>query len=171
MLSLALHRLYAVAQSDWDRCRYAVAGGLWPAWYLAFGSTHCQAVYIALLFIGLDFVTGILKAVYTGKGLCSAVALRGLARKAQMVLAIAFGHAIDQYLHTGDAVKLAFVAGVVSIEAVSVLENIAATDIAIPKPLKQTLLTLIAEREERSLAAIRAARAAKVGTEEEEPKS
>jgi hypothetical protein len=62
------------------------------------------------------------------------------------------------------------VAAVVSIEAVSVLENIAATDIAIPKPLKQTLLTLIAEREERSLAAIRAARAAKVGTEEEEPK-
>lgn len=147
-------RLLAIAQEQWPWFRYLVAGVFWPAFYAVFGATGNEPVVVALTFIGWDCVTGILRALSTRQGLSSSVGYRGLVKKSTMLALIGFGHALDQHVGSGNTFKTFLAYYVSSIEIVSILENLAATGVPMPEGAKRLLLTLIADQQQKALAAL-----------------
>lgn len=97
-------------------------------------------LYTILLFAVLDYITGIVKAVYK-KELSSEIGFKGIAKKIMIFIVIAVAYNIQSV--TGDAIPLREVVIVFFIcnEALSILEN-AAEFIAIPQQLKDVLLQL-----------------------------
>lgn len=88
----------------------------------------------------LDYVTGILKAIYT-KTLSSAIGFRGLIRKITIFIVVATAVIIQSVV--GDAIPLREIVIIFFVcnEGISLLEN-ASEFVPIPDKLKETLIQL-----------------------------
>lgn len=115
---------------------FGIIGGAAVNLFGAFDAILCAL----LVMIALDYITGIIKAVYS-KTLSSAVGFRGIIKKA-ITLAMIFAANSLQHI-TGDnaAVRETVIMLCITNEGISLLENIAEF-VPIPKRIKDVLLQL-----------------------------
>ena len=114
---------------------FAAVGG-WLGWFLG----GCDGLLYALvLFVVLDYITGVMCAV-VDKKLSSEVGFKGIARKVIIFLLVGVGHIIDtQVIGNGSILRTAVIFFYLSNEGVSLTENAAHLGLPIPEKLKLVL--------------------------------
>jgi toxin secretion/phage lysis holin len=101
--------------------------------------THDTILTLLLFAMGLDLFTGVLKAIYT-KQLSSKIGYKGFIRKIGIFAAVAVAHIIDQILGTDSGTfRNLTVIFYISLESLSIIENLAIMDILIPSFIKDKL--------------------------------
>lgn len=105
------------------------------------------ALQTLLIFIALDYVSGILKALYQKK-LNSEVGVKGIVRKIGYLIIVALANYLDQLLGNSGALYTLVVYFFVANEGISIVENWGAMDLPIPKKLKEALAQLKNRNEE-----------------------
>ena len=114
---------------------FTAVGG-WLGWFLG----GCDGLLYALLvFVTLDYITGIMCAVADHK-LSSEVGFKGICRKVLIFALVGIGHVIDaQIIGTGSVLRTAVIFFYLSNEGVSLTENAAHLGLPIPEKLKAVL--------------------------------
>ena len=127
---------------------FAAVGG-WLGWFLG----GCDGLLYALLvFVVLDYITGIMCAI-ADKNLSSEIGFKGICRKALIFALVGIGHIIDAYvIGAGSVLRTAVIFFYLSNEGVSLVENAGHLGLPIPSKLKTVLEQLHdrAEKEENS---------------------
>ena len=125
---------------------FAAIGG-WLGYFLG----GCDGLlYALLLFVALDYVTGVLCAIADRK-LSSRVGFKGICRKVLIFALVGVGHVLDTHIiGTGSILRTAVIFFYLSNEGLSLIENAAYLGLPIPKKLKAVLEQLHdrAEKEE-----------------------
>ena len=114
---------------------FTAVGG-WLGWFLG----GCDGLLYALLvFVTLDYITGIMCAIADHK-LSSEVGFKGICRKVLIFALVGIGHVIDaQIIGTGSVLRTAVIFFYLSKEGVSLVENAAHLGLPIPEKLKAVL--------------------------------
>ena len=103
--------------------------------------------YALVAFVTLDYVTGVLLAVYNKK-LSSAIGFRGINKKVLIFLIIATGSIIDQYvIKSGNTLRTLLIMFYLSNEGLSIIENTGKMGVPLPKKLKDTIEKLSDEED------------------------
>lgn len=94
-----------------------------------------QLLHALILFVFLDYITGVCVAIQKKK-LSSQIGAKGITRKVAIFVVIALCHILDSYLYSSTDSPLEVVATVfyLSNEGISILEN--ATQLGVPFPEK-----------------------------------
>ena len=121
----------------WNTIQVIFTGvGGWLGWFLG----GCDGLLYALvLFVAVDYITGVMCAVIDHK-LSSEVGFRGICRKVLIFLLVGIGHVLDaQIIGTGSVLRTAVIFFYLSNEGVSLLENAGHLGLPIPEKLKVVL--------------------------------
>ena len=125
---------------------FTAIGG-WLGWFLG----GCDGLlYALLIFVVLDYITGIMCAI-TDHKLSSEVGFRGVFRKVLIFALVGIGHVLDaNVISTGSVLRTAVIFFYLSNEGVSLVENAAHLGLPVPEKLKAVLEQLHdrAEKEE-----------------------
>lgn len=98
-----------------------------------------DVAFISLLVImALDYITGVLSAIYNKK-LNSKIGYKGILKKASYLLVIALGVILDRLLGQTGSVRTLVIYFFVANDGISILENVAEMNIPLPKKLKELL--------------------------------
>ena len=130
----------------WTKIQIAVTAlGGWLGYFLG----GLDGLLIALLvFVALDYVTGVMCAISDHK-LSSAVGFRGICRKMVIFMLVGIGHILDVHVvGTGSALRTAVICFYLSNEGISLLENASHLGLPVPDRLK-TILEQIHGRSEK----------------------
>ena len=123
------------------------AVGGWLGWFLG----GCDGLLYALIvFVVIDYVTGVMAAVVDHK-LSSEVGFKGIFKKVLIFLLVGIGHILDTHvIGSGSVLRTAVIFFYLSNEGVSLIENAAHLGLPIPEKLKSVLEQLHdrAEKEE-----------------------
>lgn len=92
---------------------------------------------ILFLFIVLDYITGLMKAV-SKKELSSAVGWNGLMKKIGVLIAVIVAHQMDKVSGTA-MFRTAVVTFFIANEGISLMENLAVIGVPLPKVMIKTL--------------------------------
>lgn len=104
--------------------------------------TWDTVIGILALFIGLDYITGVIRG-YVNKELSSSVGLRGIARKAVIFIVLIIAVALDRLMNTGSWVFRTLICYFyIANEGLSLIENCGALGLPIPDKLKDALAQL-----------------------------
>ena len=104
-----------------------------------------MALTILIIFMVLDYATGVLKG-YVNKELSSDVGLKGLARKAVILVVLIVAVCLDRLLNTGSWVFRTLIAYFyIANEGLSLLENCA----ALGAPVSPQLIDALAQLKEK----------------------
>ena len=124
---------------------FTAIGG-WLGYFLG----GCDGLLYALLvFVIIDYITGVMCAV-SDKKLSSAVGFRGICRKVLIFALVGIGHVVDaQIIGTGSVLRTAVIFFYLSNEGVSLTENAAHLGLPIPEKLK-AVLEQLHDRAEKS---------------------
>ena len=108
-----------------------------------------DGLLIALLvFVALDYVTGVMCAISDHK-LSSAVGFRGICRKMVILMLVGIGHILDVHVvGTGSALRTAVICFYLSNEGISLLENASHLRLPVPDKLKSILQQIHGRSEE-----------------------
>ncbi len=114
---------------------FSAVGG-WLGYFLG----GCDGLLYALLvFVVIDYLTGVMCAVSNRK-LSSAVGFKGICRKVLIFLLVGIGHVLDtQVIGTGSVLRTAVIFFYISNEGISLVENAAHLGLPIPAKLKAVL--------------------------------
>ena len=114
---------------------FTAIGG-WLGYFLG----GCDGLlYALLLFVSLDYVTGVLCAIADRK-LSSRVGFKGICRKVLIFALVGVGHVLDTHIiGTGSILRTAVIFFYLSNEGLSLIENAAYLGLPIPKKLKAVL--------------------------------
>ncbi len=109
---------------------FTAVGG-WLGWFLG----GCDGLlYALLIFVTLDYLTGVMCAV------SSEVGFKGICRKVLIFALVGIGHVLDtQVIGTGSILRTAVIFFYLSNEGVSLVENAAHLGLPIPEKLKAVL--------------------------------
>ena len=130
----------------WTKIQIAITAlGGWLGYFLG----GLDGLLIALLvFVALDYVTGVMCAISDHK-LSSAVGFRGICRKMVIFMLVGIGHILDVHVvGTGTALRTAVICFYLSNEGISLLENASHLGLPVPDRLK-TILQQIHGRSEK----------------------
>ena len=130
----------------WTKIQIAITAlGGWLGYFLG----GLDGLLIALLvFVALDYVTGVMCAISDHK-LSSAVGFRGICRKMVILMLVGIGHILDVHVvGTGSALRTAVICFYLSSEGISLLENASHLGLPVPDRLK-TILEQIHGRSEK----------------------
>ena len=130
----------------WTKIQIAITAlGGWLGYFLG----GLDGLLIALLvFVALDYVTGVMCAISDHK-LSSAVGFRGICRKVLILMLVGIGHILDVHVvGTGSALRTAVICFYLSNEGISLLENASHLGLPVPDRLK-TILEQIHGRSEK----------------------
>jgi toxin secretion/phage lysis holin len=98
-----------------------------------------QALYALFIFLVLDYVTGVLAAIYT-KTLSSSTGLNGIIKKVMQLILVGVAATLDSVMGLSDPYfRTAVIYFLLANEGISILENLARSDIPIPVFLKNIL--------------------------------
>lgn len=97
-----------------------------------------QMLHAIVLFVIIDYVTGVLRAGYEKK-ISSYIGEWGIVRKIVIFMVIAAANELDLLIGTDHLLRLTTISFFLSNEGISLLENIAALGIPIPPQLLNTL--------------------------------
>lgn len=131
----------------WNTIQLIFTGvGGWLGWFLG----GCDGLLYALLvFVVLDYITGIMCAV-ADKKLSSAVGFKGICRKVLIFALVGIGHVLDaQVIGAGSVLRTAVIFFYLSNEGVSLVENAAYLGLPVPVKLK-AVLEQLHDRAEKS---------------------
>ena len=114
---------------------FTAVGG-WLGWFLG----GCDGLlYALLIFVTLDYLTGVMCAVADHKR-SSEVGFKGICRKVLIFALVGIGHVLDtQVIGTGSILRTAVIFFYLSNEGVSLVENAAHLGLPIPEKLKAVL--------------------------------
>ncbi len=114
---------------------FTAIGG-WLGWFLG----GCDGlIYALILFVVVDYITGVMCAV-ADKKLSSEVGFKGICRKVLIFLLVGIGHILDtQIIGAGSVLRTAVIFFYLSNEGVSLMENAAHLGLPIPEKLKVVL--------------------------------
>lgn len=99
-------------------------------------------LYILLIFMAVDYLTGVLCAISERK-LSSEIGFKGIMRKVLILIFGGIAHALDVYLlKNGSAIRTTTMFFYVSNEGISLLENAARLGLPVPEKLKDVLKQL-----------------------------
>ena len=117
---------------------FTAIGG-WLGYFLG----GCDGLlYALLLFVSLDYVTGVLCAIADRK-LSSRVGFKGICRKVLIFALVGVGHVLDAHIiGTGSILRTAVIFFYLSNEGVSLLENAAHLGLPVPEAIKTVLAQL-----------------------------
>ncbi|MDL2319163.1 phage holin family protein [Eubacteriales bacterium OttesenSCG-928-A19] len=124
----------------WTKVQMAVTAlGGWLGYFLG----GMDGLLITLLvFVALDYVTGVMCAI-ANKKLSSEVGFKGLFRKVLIFALVGVAHIVDMHvIGTGSALRGAVICFYLSNEGVSVLENAAHLGLPVPDKLRDILVQL-----------------------------
>ena len=124
----------------WTKIQLAfTALGGWLGYFLG----GADGMLIALIvFVALDYVTGVMCAV-VDKKLSSAVGFKGIFKKVLIFALVGVGHILDTHvIGSGGAMRTAVICFYLSNEGLSLLENAAHIGLSIPEKLKEILAQL-----------------------------
>lgn len=99
------------------------------------------ALRTLIVFIVLDYITGIIKA-WLLKEISSARGYQGLIKKSLVLVVIIVANMADDVFGTNGLFRNAICYIYISIESISILENLAASGVPIPQPLIDKLVQL-----------------------------
>ncbi len=117
---------------------------------LGFMYGEVTGLFWALIaFMATDYITGVVVAAIN-KQLSSEVGFRGLAKKLMILVFVSLGHIADMYVLGGtpvamSAVMLFYIAN----EGLSIIENAGNLGLPVPKKLKDIMVQLKKESEEK----------------------
>lgn len=117
-----------------------IAGGIIAA---VFGAWDKLLSTLIILMV-LDYVTGIIKAVYA-KRLSSEIGFKGLLKKITILIIVALGNVIETFTGGGTAIREIVIMFYIANEGISILENAAVILPNMPEGLKKILLQLRGE--------------------------
>ena len=121
----------------WTMIQTAFFGlGAWLGYFLG----GCDGLLYALvIFVAVDYVTGVMCAV-ADKKLSSAVGFKGICRKVFIFLLVGLAHILDtQILNETGILRTAVIFFFLSNDGLSILENAAHLGLPIPQALKDVL--------------------------------
>lgn len=96
-------------------------------------------LYALILFVVVDYLTGVLVAVYQKK-LSSTIGFHGIAKKIVIFCLVAIAHVVDaKIIQNGSVVRTAVIFFYINNEGISVLENASVLGLPVPKKLKDVL--------------------------------
>ncbi len=121
---------------NWISIVIGMTGGFLAYWLGGWDVLLKTIVFLA----AVDYVTGIIKAVYTGV-LSSEIGFRGLLKKIVMFIVIASAFSIQELMGNTVPLREIVIMFYIANEGLSLLEN-AAVFIPIPEGLKNVLLQL-----------------------------
>ncbi len=99
-------------------------------------------LYALLVFVLIDYITGIMVAVLEKK-LSSEVGFRGIFKKVLIFCFVAIGQIIDtQLIGQGSVLRTAVIFFYISNEGISILENATIIGLPVPEKLKDVLVQL-----------------------------
>lgn len=102
-------------------------------------------LYTLVLFICLDYVTGVMAAIMQRR-LSSSIGFEGIVRKVVIFILVGIAHAIDiSVLGRDGAIRSAVIFFYLSNEGISIIENATQIGLPIPRRLQQVLKDLQAE--------------------------
>jgi len=128
----------------WMQCVFAAIGGF-MGWFLG---GFDGFLYALLVFVIIDYLTGIMLAVIQKK-LSSEVGFKGIFKKVLIFCLVAIGHIIDTHLlKQGSIIRTAVIFFYLSNEGISILENAALIGLPVPQKLKDILEQLKDKKEE-----------------------
>lgn len=96
------------------------------------------ALQTLILCIVLDYITGVMKAVYN-KNLNSQIGTKGLIKKMGYLIIVAFATKIDNLTGNSGAIRTVVIYSFVVNEGISILENWGAMGLPLPKQLFDVL--------------------------------
>lgn len=100
-----------------------------------------KALWALVVIMCLDYITGIMKAVYT-KRVSSAIGYKGLIKKIIILVIVALANIIENITGGAAAMREMVIMFYIVNEAISVLENAAVITPNMPKKLKDILLQI-----------------------------
>ena len=114
-----------------------IAGGIVAA---LFGDLD-MILETLLILMALDYVTGIIKAIYT-KTLSSEIGFKGLLRKISTLIIVALSNVLQSLSGGNVAIREIVIMFYIANEGISILENAAAILPNMPEKLREILLQL-----------------------------
>lgn len=105
--------------------------------YFLFGEFDI-ALQCLLVFIALDYISGLIKA-YCTKTLSSKIGFKGILKKVGILAIVALSVSLDRLAGDTGAMRTLVIYYFVANEGLSVLENLAEAGIPIPKSIKKAL--------------------------------
>lgn len=108
--------------------------------YFLFGEFDI-ALQCLLVFIALDYISGIIKA-FTYKELSSKIGFRGILKKVGILIIVSVGVLVDRITGDSGAVRSLVIYYFVANEGLSIIENLSQTGLPIPKSIKNALKIL-----------------------------
>lgn len=115
-----------------------IIAGLGAGLTYIFG-TWDTALIVLIVFIVLDYVTGLSKAIYN-QNLDSSVGFKGLLKKAVIFIILILGVLLDRLINDGTWVFRTLICYFyVANEGISILENCAAMGLPVPDKIKEAL--------------------------------
>lgn len=98
--------------------------------------------YALVMFITIDYVTGILLAIYDKK-ISSYIGFKGICKKVLIITLVALGNIIDQHIiGSGSSIRTMLIMFYLSNEGISILENAVKMGVPIPNNLKDVFLQI-----------------------------
>lgn len=92
-----------------------------------------------LICIGIDYITGVIRAVVKKK-VRSDIGAKGILKKVGILCVVALANVIDVYvLKMNDAIRSCIIVYYIANEAISITENLAGIGLPIPNKLKSIL--------------------------------
>ena len=99
-------------------------------------------MYTLLVFVVVDYITGIMCAVLDKK-LSSEIGFRGIFKKVLIFTLVAIGHIIDEnVIGDGSVIRTAVIFFYLSKEGISILENVVHIGWPVPQKLKDVFVQL-----------------------------
>lgn len=119
---------------------FSVVGGLVGGFFVKYLGGYDEILRALVILVVLDYVTGVLKGIYT-KTLSSSIGFKGLIKK--IIVFVVVATAVTVQTVVGDSVPIREIVIIFFVcnEGISLLEN-ASEFIPIPDKLKETLIQL-----------------------------
>ena len=108
--------------------------------YFLFGEFDI-ALQCLLVFIALDYISGLIKA-YCTKTLSSKIGFKGILKKVGILAIVVLSVSLDRLGGDTGAIRTLVIYYFVANEGLSVLENFAEAGIPIPKSIKKSLMNI-----------------------------
>lgn len=122
---------------NWTSTVIGIVGGFFAA---IFGQWD-SILWALLVIMVLDYLTGVIKAVYT-KNVSSEVGFKGLLKKITILIIVALSNVLQQITGDNVAIREIVIMFYIANEGISVLENVAVIYPRMPKAIKDILLQI-----------------------------
>lgn len=107
------------------------------------------AIQVLLIVVFLDYLSGILKAIYNKK-LNSEIGLKGIVKKLGYFIIVAVAVILDRVMGNTGAIRTLVIYFFVANEGISILENWGGMGLPLPQKLKDTLEQLKNDNDPKS---------------------